>query len=85
LPRNNRDWWASKIRRNQERDRETARTLTEVGWRVVEVWEHEDAVEAAARIAVVLRGGEPSVRGVTERLASSAPSANTSWMGAPRA
>ena len=37
----NTDWWDRKIRRNQERDRETTRMLVEAGWTVLRIWEHE--------------------------------------------
>ena len=46
---------AQKIERNRQRDRETERRLTEAGWRIVEVWEHEPAADAADRVARALR------------------------------
>lgn len=46
-PANNGDWWAVKLDRNIERDRETDRHLTEIGWKVLRIWEHTSAVEAA--------------------------------------
>lgn len=48
-------YWAEKVRRNRERDRETDRLLNEAGWTVIRVWEHEDPVEAAERIAHQVR------------------------------
>lgn len=48
-------YWAEKVRRNRERDRETDRLLNEAGWKVIRVWEHEDPVEAAERIAHQVR------------------------------
>src|SRR5690606_343878 len=50
VPRGNRSWWKAKLLRNQERDAETEAMLTELGWVVIRVWEHEDPVEAAERI-----------------------------------
>lgn len=50
-PKNNADWWAEKIARNIQRDRDTDQRLAEAGWHVVRVWEHEPAVQAAQRIA----------------------------------
>lgn len=47
----NADYWAEKVRRNRERDAETDRLLREAGWLVVRIWEHEDPVDAAKRIA----------------------------------
>ncbi|MEU3766914.1 very short patch repair endonuclease [Amycolatopsis keratiniphila] len=51
----NAGYWADKVVRNRERDGETDRVLTEAGWTAVRVWEHEDPVEAATRIADVVR------------------------------
>lgn len=46
----NAEWWAAKLQRNVERDRETDAALIAAGWRVVRVWEHEDPAAAVARI-----------------------------------
>jgi len=54
-PRANAQWWRDKLDRNVARDRETDATLAAQGWLVVRVWEHEDAVAAAARIAEAVR------------------------------
>ncbi|MEU8414887.1 very short patch repair endonuclease [Amycolatopsis japonica] len=51
----NAGYWADKVVRNRERDGETDRVLAEAGWTAVRVWEHEDPVEAATRIADVVR------------------------------
>lgn len=48
-------FWASKITANVARDAETNRVLTEHGWLVVRVWEHEDSVAAAHRLAEILK------------------------------
>jgi DNA mismatch endonuclease, patch repair protein len=50
LPKNNREWWKSKLARNVARDREKDAQLDVMGWVVVHVWEHEDPVEAADSI-----------------------------------
>ncbi|MER6246062.1 very short patch repair endonuclease [Streptomyces griseorubiginosus] len=47
----NSEYWARKISRNKERDADTNRRLTDAGWLVVRVWEHEDPVVAAQRVA----------------------------------
>lgn len=54
-PARNREWWDWKIQRNRDRDADTNRVLTEQGWRVVRVWEHEEPIYAAVRIAAVVR------------------------------
>ena len=50
-PKSNADWWRRKILQNLERDQDTNERLRELGWRVIRIWEHEDPVKAAARIA----------------------------------
>jgi DNA mismatch endonuclease (patch repair protein) len=50
-PRANADYWAEKIHRNRDRDRHTDAELAAAGWQVIRVWEHDDAADAAARIA----------------------------------
>lgn len=54
VPSKNRDWWLAKIAANVDRDADTERKLIESGWRVVRVWEHEDADAAVARIREVV-------------------------------
>jgi len=41
IPKTNRDFWVSKIRRNKERDREEQRQLAQMGWHCITVWECE--------------------------------------------
>ena len=55
LPKNNRVWWQQKLYENRERDRETSRSLEQLGWKVIRVWEHESAALAAERIARAVR------------------------------
>lgn len=54
-PKANADWWRAKIEANRRRDAMSRAALVESGWRVVQVWEHEDPVLAAGRIAEALR------------------------------
>jgi DNA mismatch endonuclease, patch repair protein len=56
-PAANSQWWSRKLSTNQARDVATNERLTSLGWRVVRIWEHEDPVEAADRIAAVVRAG----------------------------
>ncbi|MEW1707321.1 DNA mismatch endonuclease Vsr [Microbacterium sp. NPDC089190] len=53
-PKANADRWAEKLRGNQERDLRMERDLGERGWLVVTVWEHEEATEAASRVAAAV-------------------------------
>ena len=52
----NASFWAEKVESTRSRDRETDRRLADAGWTSIRVWEHEDPVEAAQRIQVVVRG-----------------------------
>jgi DNA mismatch endonuclease, patch repair protein len=54
-PLNNAEFWASKIDGNVRRDRDTNARLTDAGWTVVRVWEHEDPREAADRVEAAVR------------------------------
>jgi len=51
----NAEFWAEKVQRTRERDAETDRILTEAGWTVIRVWEHEDPKRAALHIAQKVR------------------------------
>jgi DNA mismatch endonuclease, patch repair protein len=55
LPKGNREWWRAKLEATVRRDRTTERTLRDLGWMVVRVWEHEDPDEAADRVEAALR------------------------------
>ncbi len=54
-PLKNGAWWAAKLARNVERDIETGRHLSSLGWRVLRVWEHQDMEHAATDIERVVR------------------------------
>lgn len=41
IPKSNTDFWRRKIARNVERDREVNAQLTDLGWTVVRIWEHD--------------------------------------------
>lgn len=50
----NAEFWRKKIEANKRRDEDTNRKLTEHGWQVVRVWEHENPYDAATRISTLL-------------------------------
>lgn len=54
LPKANAEWWAAKLARNVERDRDTDGRLMTAGWVIVRMWEHEDARAVAARIKTLV-------------------------------
>lgn len=49
------EFWSDKINGNIQRDADTDTRLRAAGWEVVRVWEHEDPLVAANRIAAVVR------------------------------
>lgn len=55
-PRRHSDWWVDKVNGTAERDANTTAMLEAAGWLVIRVWEHENAEQAAARIAKVVHG-----------------------------
>jgi DNA mismatch endonuclease (patch repair protein) len=40
-PKSNQEYWKLKVQRNRKRDDAVTQTLTDQGWRVLRVWEHE--------------------------------------------
>lgn len=54
-PKNNSAWWDAKLDANVERDRRKDMQLSDLGWAVVHVWEHEDPTEAAEKIYSIWR------------------------------
>lgn len=54
-PRSNSEWWRTKLAANRSRDEDTDRLLTELGWTVVRIWEHEPVDIAADRVVAVVR------------------------------
>jgi len=69
LPKNNREWWRKKLKRNVERDHEKDVQLEGMGWRVVHVWEHEPPSTAADTIEQLWR----TARGSAARRPGSTP------------
>jgi len=54
-PKQNAQFWKTKIAANQTRDRFVTRNLRRDGWRVLRIWEHELAKKNARRLAARLR------------------------------
>ena len=52
LPKSNQDYWAPKLQRNQQRDREHQLRLREVGWNVLVIWECEIKNRDALRLQI---------------------------------
>lgn len=53
-PKNNAEFWRTKIETNRERDRRVGEALAAAGWVVVRVWEHEAPGTAADRVKGVV-------------------------------
>jgi DNA mismatch endonuclease (patch repair protein) len=49
-PRRNADWWQAKIDGNRARDERHTRALSDHGWHVIRVWEHELKGETLASV-----------------------------------
>lgn len=54
-PSSNAEYWATKLARNEERDRRVTGALERAGWKVVRVWEHTSP-DDAARVVLSLLG-----------------------------
>lgn len=48
VPKNNRDWWRTKLETNAERDRRKDTELRERGWLPIHLWEHTPLDEMVA-------------------------------------
>lgn len=54
-PTANNDYWSAKLDRNVARDTQVNALLSEEGWVVIRVWEHEPVEQAVARVAETVR------------------------------
>lgn len=54
-PNANSAWWANKLATNRARDERAEQALTEEGWTLVVVWEHQSTTEAADAVEAVVR------------------------------
>lgn len=67
-PVRNGEFWAAKLSRTVERDRETDHLLRSAGWTVVRIWEHEPVNEAVARMRSVVQARRAGVEEVASRV-----------------
>ncbi len=51
IPATNSEWWKAKFAKTRQRDTDKLKQLRRHGWRVIVIWEHDDAGDAAAAIA----------------------------------
>lgn len=59
-PKNNAEWWREKLAANIARDLRNRQALTDLGWEVVQIWEHEEPSDAVGRIITAV--GQPAAR-----------------------
>lgn len=52
MPGNNREFWMKKLDANKKRDEYVSRELSNMGWKVIRVWEHElgNSAKVAAKL-----------------------------------
>ena len=55
-PITNAEWWRAKLAATRERDQRYTEALTEAGWHVMRIWEHEDVEQIAVRVRDALEG-----------------------------
>lgn len=61
-PKANAERWAAKLERNRERDEQSVQALTERGWLVCVVWEHDDPILKAKEVAAFVEQRRPRPR-----------------------
>lgn len=76
-PKANRDWWDEKLDANRRRDEDTARRLVQDGWILIVVWEHENPICAAARVASVVNSRRSLARTRRQPISSADRAAQT--------
>lgn len=54
-PKQNDDYWSSKLKTNLARDTDTDRRLGEAGWTIVRIWEHLPTSDAADQVQEIVR------------------------------
>ena len=60
IPSTNREFWVSKIRRNQERDQRNYNVLQENGWQVIVIWECQ--LKRSKMVIETASGGQECIR-----------------------
>jgi DNA mismatch endonuclease (patch repair protein) len=60
----NSEYWARKIDLNRQRDRDTDERLTQAGWVVLRVWEHEPPDLAARQVECAVRAARTTLNAI---------------------
>lgn len=68
MPRSNLDYWRPKFAANVARDRRVDAALSDSGWSVIRVWEHQPAKGAAESVVRTLAGlgHDPAMRALAQ-------------------
>jgi DNA mismatch endonuclease (patch repair protein) len=61
-PRTNAEFWREKLRANRARDADTNARLLAAGWIAFVVWEHDDFIQSADELEVLVRSRRVSNR-----------------------
>jgi len=61
-PKNNADYWRTKIRKNKARDRRVSSELSSQGWKVLRYWEHDVRKNIEAVVASILEATSEPLR-----------------------
>ncbi len=69
LPKSNVEFWRSKVLGNVGRDRKLDAMLSEQGWKVLRVWEHDDPEAAARLVASILSSSYVEERSIGHHVA----------------
>lgn len=77
VSRSNSSYWTEHLARNVARDQDTERRLLESGWTLIVVWECEDPVEAAERVAQAVSSSSSSRSPARSSTVSSAMSTSS--------
>lgn len=59
VPKTNPSYWVPKLQANVERDRRANAALSDEGWAVLRIWEHEDLHTAVDLVEAALRKRRP--------------------------
>lgn len=55
VPATNAAYWTTKLARTRARDADTDARLVAAGWASIRIWEHDDPMQAADRIAAAVQ------------------------------
>ncbi len=63
IPKTNKIFWTKKFKRNKERDKEVYNYYRKLGWKIINVWEHDIRKSVKININGGPKGGRTSIKG----------------------